>query len=79
MPVATKSPPNPPTESPKFHPKKSPEMTAPTPNAQSDHIPACRFNLRLLKYSAPSGLYSTEPTFIPPSFEPTLSVSSICF
>ena len=40
MPVATSMPPKPPEASPKFQPKKSPEMTAPTPSAQSDHTPA---------------------------------------
>ena len=35
-PVAISSPPKPPAARPKFQPKKSPEMTAPTPSAQSD-------------------------------------------
>ena len=40
MTVAIASPPNPPSASPKFQPKKSPEITAPTPSAQSDQNPA---------------------------------------
>ena len=40
MPVATSSPPKPPAARPKFQPKKSPEMTAPTPRAQSEPTPA---------------------------------------
>jgi hypothetical protein len=40
MSVATSSPPNPPAVRPKFQPKKSPEMTAPTPSAHSDQAPA---------------------------------------
>ena len=38
--VAMKRPPNPPTSRPKFHPEKSPEMTAATPSAQSIQTPA---------------------------------------
>lgn len=41
-PVAISSPPNPPSNSPKFQPKKSPEMTAATPRAHNDQAPACR-------------------------------------
>ena len=33
--TANSIPPKPPAVRPKFHPKKSPEMTAPTPIAQS--------------------------------------------
>ena len=33
-------PPQPPVANPKFHPEKWPEMTAPTPSAHSDQIPA---------------------------------------
>ncbi len=40
--VASKSPPKPPAAKPKFQPKKSPEITAPTPRAQSDHTRAYR-------------------------------------
>jgi hypothetical protein len=38
--VATSRPPKPPASRPKFHPEKSPEMTAATPSAQSDQTPA---------------------------------------
>ena len=38
--VAISRPPKPPAASPKFQPKKSPEITAPTPSAQRDHTPA---------------------------------------
>ncbi len=38
--VAIRRPPKPPEVSPKFQPKKSPEITAPTPSAQSDQTPA---------------------------------------
>jgi hypothetical protein len=38
--VAISRPPKPPAPSPKFQPEKSPEMTAPTPSAQSDQTPA---------------------------------------
>lgn len=34
--VAISRPPKPPAAMPKFQPKKSPEMTAPTPSAQSE-------------------------------------------
>jgi hypothetical protein len=34
--TASSMPPKPPEASPKFQPKKSPEMTAPTPMAQSE-------------------------------------------
>ena len=46
--VATSSPPKP-NSSPKFQPKKSPEMTAATPSAHSDHTPAWRRRARLAK------------------------------
>ncbi len=52
--VAAAKPPKPPALNPKFQPKKSPEITAPTPSAQSDHTPAYRFNPRLSKYSEPA-------------------------
>src|ERR671918_298989 len=39
--VATRRPPNP-YASPKFQPKKSPEITAATPSAHSDQTPAWR-------------------------------------
>ena len=38
--VAMASPPKPPAARPKFQPKKSPEITAPTPSAQSEPTPA---------------------------------------
>src|SRR5688572_31433893 len=41
--AARKSPPQPPDAMPKFQPENSPEMTAPTPSAHSDHTRACRF------------------------------------
>src|SRR5687767_458765 len=47
--VAIRSPPNP-YASPKFQPKKSPEMTAATPSAQSDHTPAWRRRVLFSKY-----------------------------
>ena len=40
IPVATSIPPKPPEARPKFHPKKSPLITAPTPSAQSDQTRA---------------------------------------
>ena len=40
MTVAIAKPPKPPSASPKFHPKKSPEITAPTPSANRDQKPA---------------------------------------
>jgi hypothetical protein len=46
--VATSSPPKP-YARPKFQPKKSPEMTAATPRAQSDQTPACRRSVRFSK------------------------------
>jgi hypothetical protein len=46
--VATSSPPKP-YASPKFQPKKSPEMTAATPSAHSDQTPACRLSRRFSK------------------------------
>ena len=49
MAVAIAMPPNPPTPSPKFHPKKSPDMTAPTPSAHSDPAPAYRRSPRRAK------------------------------
>ena len=39
---AISKPPKPPARSPKFHPKKSPEMTAPTPSAHRWNTPAWR-------------------------------------
>ena len=42
--VATNMPPQPPTAKPRFQPEKSPEMTAPTPSAQSEKTPAWRFS-----------------------------------
>ena len=50
--VATSRPPKPQAR-PKFQPKKSPEMTAATPRAQSDQTPAWRRSLRS-KYSSPA-------------------------
>src|SRR4051812_6025098 len=44
-------PPKPPAGSPKFQPKKSPEMTAPTPRAHKSSTRACRRNVLLAKYS----------------------------
>src|SRR5918994_1855154 len=61
--VATRSPPNP-YASPKFQPKKSPEMTAATPSAQSDQTPACRRSWRLPKYPSAASRYVTTPTFL---------------
>ena len=52
--VAIASPPNPPVSRPRFQPKKSPEMTAATPRAQSDQTPACRRSPCCLKYSSPT-------------------------
>ena len=49
--VAIASPPNPPVNRPRFQPKKSPEMTAATPSAQSDQTPAWRLSPRCWKYS----------------------------
>jgi hypothetical protein len=46
--VATSRPPNP-YARPKFQPKKSPEMTAATPRAHSDHTPAWRRRRRFSK------------------------------
>src|SRR5437588_9382225 len=37
-------------------------MTAPTPSAHSDHIPACRRSPRAVKYSSPTSRYVTDPT-----------------
>ena len=37
---ATSMPPQPPVAKPKFQPEKWPEITAPTPSAQSDQMPA---------------------------------------
>jgi len=56
--VAISRPPKP-YASPKFQPKKSPEMTAATPSAHSDHTRACRRSLRFSKYSAPASRYVT--------------------
>ena len=47
--VAIARPPKPPASSPKFQPKKSPEMTAPTPSAHSGHAPAYRRSARRSK------------------------------
>jgi hypothetical protein len=46
--VATSRPPNP-YASPKFQPKKSPEMTAATPSAHRDQTPAWRRRRRFSK------------------------------
>ena len=63
--VAARSPPKPPAARPKFHPKKSPEITAPTPSAQRDHTPAYRRRPRSLKYSSATRTYSTPwPFFV---------------
>jgi hypothetical protein len=40
MPAATSMPPHPPVMKPKFQPEKWPEITAPTPSAHSDQMPA---------------------------------------
>ncbi len=40
MAAATSMPPQPPVAKPKFQPEKWPEITAPTPSAQTDHTPA---------------------------------------
>ena len=50
MMVAKNIPPHPPEARPRFHPEKCPDITAPTPRAQSDQTPACRFNSRDSKY-----------------------------
>jgi len=44
--VAMASPQNPPDARPLFQPAKSPEITAPTPSAQSRIQPALRLSLR---------------------------------
>ena len=41
-PTASSMPPSPPVDSPKFQPKKSPEITAPTPMAHRWNTRACR-------------------------------------
>jgi hypothetical protein len=40
MMAATNKPPHPPDAMPRFHPENWPEMTAPTPSAQSDQMRA---------------------------------------
>ncbi len=40
MTVPTNMPPHPPTAKPRFQPEKFPEITAPTPSAQSEKTPA---------------------------------------
>ena len=50
------NPPNPPLSNPKFQPKKSPEMTAPTPRAVNGIKPCCRFNGALSVLSALSAM-----------------------
>ena len=47
--VAISRPPKPPAARPKFQPKKSPEMTAPTPSAHSDQTRAWRRRRRTSK------------------------------
>jgi hypothetical protein len=42
-------PPKPAKSRPKFHPEKSPEMTAATPSPQSPQTPAVRLRLRFSK------------------------------
>jgi hypothetical protein len=42
-------PPQPPVMKPKFQPEKWPEITAPTPSAHSDQMPAYRSNPRFAK------------------------------
>ena len=49
MMVPTNMPPQPPTVKPRFQPENSPEMTAPTPSAQSDKTPAWRLSSRSSK------------------------------
>ena len=48
---AISMPPQPPEARPRFQPEKCPEITAPTPSAQSDQTRAWRFSLRFSKYS----------------------------
>ena len=52
MMVATSMPPQPPEARPRFQPEKWPEITAPTPSAQSDHTPAWRLRPRAAKYAS---------------------------
>ena len=47
--VAMNMPPQPASPMPRFHPEKSPEMTAATPSAQSDQAPAWRLRPRFSK------------------------------
>src|SRR5512146_713478 len=51
---ASSIPPKPRETSPKFQPKKSPEITAPTPMAQRCSTRACRRNRRSARYSSPA-------------------------
>ena len=49
MTAAMNMPPQPPEAMPRFQPEKWPEITAPTPSAQSDQTRACRFRARCSK------------------------------
>ncbi len=61
--VAISRPPNPPSRSPYCQPKKSPEITAPTPSAQSDQTRACRRSPRCSKYPGSTSSYATPFVF----------------
>src|SRR5947209_14211923 len=55
--TAISMPPKPPAARPKFQPKKSPEITAPTPMAQRCTTRAWRRRRRWSRYATPAGVY----------------------
>jgi hypothetical protein len=62
MPKAMTIPPQPEVDNPRFHPEKSPEMTAAIPRPQSPHTPALRFSERFSKYPTAAFVYVTPET-----------------
>ena len=64
IPKAIKRPPKPPTSRPKFHPEKSPEITAATASPQRPKRPAARVSWRFSKYPSSGFLYVTPETFM---------------
>src|SRR5258708_6766873 len=59
--VAMARPQNPPAARPKFQPKNSPEMTAPTPKPQRDTQLAFLCNERFSRYSVSTFSYRMNP------------------
>ena len=59
---AMSMPPKPAKSMPKFHPEKSPEMTAATARPQRPQTPAARVSLRFSKYPWSAVVYVTPET-----------------